>query len=143
MAALTGVSQEQLNRAIRLILDRVKNHDQVSYRAFSHYTGITSPVSIANVLAYISELANKSGCGLPSVVVRGDSAQVGLEFFLLAQALGYEIKPGFEDVFVLEQTAKVYAQSQAIENALTALVDSSGFGKEAAPANTNNSSRST
>jgi hypothetical protein len=94
---LKKISQEQLSRAARPIIERVKNHDLVTYKAFGKLTGIESPDSTAAVLHPIAAATHKSGCGLANVIVRRDDGNVGYGFFLIAAFLGYGVSRTTKD----------------------------------------------
>jgi hypothetical protein len=126
MSSIEKVSQDQLSRAVALIIERVKNHDLVTYKAFGRITGIESPESTAAVLRLIAEATHKRGCGLANVIVRRDDGTVGYGFFLSAAFLGHRIEPHHEGSFVLSQTYEVFSKPALVESALTEFIKPQG-----------------
>ena len=122
MTEIPRISQEQLSRAVRLIIERVGNHDLVTYKAFSRITGIESAELIAVVLARIAEATHEHGCGLANVIVRRDDGNVGYGFFLVAAGLGYRTEPHHEGSFVISQTYEVFSKAAQIEAVLADLI---------------------
>jgi hypothetical protein len=104
------------------MIERVRNHDLVTYKAFGRITGIDSPDLTAVVLARIAEATHKHGCGMANVIVRRDDGNVGYGFFLIAAGLGYRIEPHHEGSFVISQTYEVFSKAAQIEAVLTDLI---------------------